>query len=193
MIKLTTILTFSLLLSSCSSLGGSSDKTRFYSIAPILQSTTKSSPLSLGIGPIRIPVLLRRPQIISRISNNELKISEKHHWAGSLREDISQALIDNIANLAGTNNVEKFPWKRNFKPNYQIRVQIEKLDGELGGKVTLKARWWLRKNNASKDAFSQQTTLYVMTKGSDYTSYVAAQSEAILQLSRHITKAFQSY
>lgn len=147
--------------------------------------------LSLGIGPVRIPMLLRRPQIISRVSNNELKVSEKHHWAGSLREDITQALIDNIASLSGTSNIEKFPWKRSFKPSYQVRVQIEKLDGELDGHITLKARWWLRKGNAGKDFLSKYTVLQVATKGNDYSSYVAAQSEAIFQLSQRIVQSFR--
>ncbi|HIQ06924.1 MAG TPA: membrane integrity-associated transporter subunit PqiC [Thiotrichaceae bacterium] len=192
MIKITFILTLSILICSCSSLGGGgeSGKTRFYSISPIIQSGHKTSQLHLGVGPVRIPMLLRRPQIISRIGHNELKISEKHHWAGSLREDITQALLDDIASLTGTPNIEKFPWRRSFKPNYQIRIQLEQLDGQLGGTVTLKARWWLRKENQKKDFLSQHTILQVTTKGNDYTHYVAAQSEAIFQLAKRITQAF---
>ncbi|MCK5725401.1 MAG: membrane integrity-associated transporter subunit PqiC [Thiotrichaceae bacterium] len=191
MIKILTIFMVSLLLVACSSLGGKKTSTRFYSISPIVKTIGNNPRLSLGIGPIRIPVLLRRPQIISRISNNELKVSEQHHWAGSLREDISQALIDNIASLSGTSNVEKFPWKRSFKPNYQVRVQIEKLDGQVGGNITLKARWWLRKGNAGKDFWSEQAVLQVTSKGDNYSHYVEAQSEAVFQLSKRIVQSFK--
>ncbi len=185
-----------LFLSACSSLGGGQDTTRFYSLSSIDESNSAATPptpptgnLKLGIGPVRLPHQLKRPQIVTRINQNELHVTEQHQWAGSLKEDITQVLTDNLSMLIGTEQIEKYPWKRDFKPNHRVRVQIEQLDGEPGKMVTLKARWWLRAHNSRVDLPAKKSTIKVATQGADYTSYVAAQSRALYKLSQEISKS----
>lgn len=176
------------LLAGCSSLGGSSE-TRFYSLSSESNTTVKSaSHLKLGIGPIKLPHLLKRPQIVTRVNNNELQMAEQHQWAGSLKEDVTQTLTENLSQLLGTEQIEKFPWKRAFKPAYQIRVHIERLDGEPGKDINLKARWWLRSPSSGKDMLARKSTYQVASSGTDYTSYVAALSNAVAQLSNEIAQ-----
>ncbi|MEE9302540.1 MAG: PqiC family protein [Thiotrichaceae bacterium] len=179
-----------LILTACSSLGGSSDSTRFYSLSSIDENkTAPTGRLTLGIGPVRLPHRLKRPQIVTRINKNELHVTEDHQWAGSLKEDITQVLTDNLSTLVGTEQIESYPWKRYFKPDFRIRVQIERLDGEPGKAVTLKARWWLRSTLtrfSKMDQPARKSTITVQTKGEGYTPYVAAQSRALYQLSQEI-------
>ena len=170
------------LLASCS-IGTSSS--RFYSIASLATQSSNPRPsLSLGVGPVQIPRLLRRPQLIIRKSPTEIELVEDHQWGGSLREDLSNALTDNLAILLGTERVETYPWKHSFKPNYHVRINIEQLDGDLGKTVTLKARWRLLQNN--RVIQSKHPTIQVPVKGKDYNAYVKAQSEAIYRLSQEI-------
>lgn len=175
----------SILLSSCS-IGTTSS--RFYSIAPLAAQALQPRPsLKLGVGPIQLPRLLRRPQLIIRKSPTEIELIEDHQWGGSLREDISNALTDNLAILLGTEQVETYPWKHGFKPNYQVRVNIEQLDGDLGKTVTLKARWRLLQN--SRVIKSKRPSIQVPVKGKDYNAYIKAQSEAIYRLSQEIASS----
>ena len=181
-------------ITACSTFNSKTPEIRFYSLSSVSEiqsnnNTSKLSPkLRIGIGPVRIPRQLKRPQIVTRINQNELKVSEDYQWAGSLKEDITLALADNLSTLMGTEQIEIFPWKRRFKPNYQIRIHIEQLDGELGGKITLKARWWVRLGNGSTDKLARKSTYSIATKGTDYTHYVAALSDAIDKLSQEIAK-----
>ena len=182
-----------LLLTACSSIGGgSSDTTHFYSLSSIDESKTiVIGKLKLGIGPVRLPNYLKRPQIVTRINQNELKVAEPHQWAGSLKEEITQVLTDNLSTLVGTEQIEKYPWKRHYKPDYRIRVLIEQLDGELGKVVTLKARWWLGTPHSKADLLAHKSLIKVKTKGADYNSYVAAQSRAIYKLSQEMAKGIK--
>ena len=176
------LIVLSTLLSSCS-IGKTSS--RFYSIAPLAVQTSHARPnLSLGVGPIQIPRLLRRPQLIVRKSPTEIDLVEEHQWGGSLREDLSNAFTDNLAILLGTEHVETYPWKHNTKPTYQVRINIEQLDGDLGKTVTLKARWRLLQNNRVIKV--KHPTIQVAVKGKDYNAYVKAQSEVIYRLSQEI-------
>lgn len=180
-----------LLLSACGGGGGSIGGTRFYS----LQSTGlalsakpgKTNPkIKVGVGPIRLTRLLRRPQIVTRKSGTEIAMAEKHQWGGLLKEDLTQTLTDNFASLLGTENIEQYPWKLSFKPSYSVRVDIDQLDGELGGVVTLKAHWRLSKGR--KEIAVRNTTLRQKVRGGDFNAYVTAQSEVLYKLCELISK-----
>lgn len=187
--KLAFILPLLFLLHGCSSLAGGTE-TRFYSLSASSKPDEKlaGSAVKLGVGPVKLPQLLKRPQIVTRINQNELKIVEEHQWAGSLKEDITQALTDNLSSLLGTEQIQKFPWKRAFKPTYQVRVNIERLDGEPGEKVLLQARWWLRTPTSGTDLLARKSSFEAQTKGNDYNAYVAALSDAVYQLSIEIAQ-----
>lgn len=176
------LIMFFITLAGCSA---ETKGTRFYSLTALAEPATQTvSNLKIGIGPVYIPRTLKRPQIVTRKNQTELALAEEHQWVGSLREDIIQVLGENMSAQLGTNQVEAFPWKQSFRPDYQIRVHIEQLDGELGKDVTLKARWRLiRQGQVQKAEFSQFT---VPVKGQDYNAYVQAQSEALYRLSEEI-------
>ena len=179
-------LLMAMLLTGCSSITGG-DTTRFYSLSALADAKPLSTQqLRLGIGPVKLPRLLKHPQIITRKNQHEIKMAEEHQWGGSLKEDVTQVVADNLAHLLGTKQVEHFPWKQHFKPDYQVRIKIQQLDGERGGKAVLKARWWLRVANAGKDKLAEHSQYSVAVKGSDYASYAAALSELLRQLSVEI-------
>ena len=185
-------LALSLLLSACSTTdGGGLGGTRFYSLTPValgaVTNRTVANPnLRVGIGPIGMSRLLRRPQIVTRKSDTEIAMAEQHQWGGLLQEDLSRTLTDNFSGLLGTENIEPYPWKFAFKPSYHVRIDIDQLDGELGGTVTLKARWRLMKGR--EEIRIENTTLTQPVKGKDYNAYVQAQSEVLYKLSALIAK-----
>ena len=186
------LILFSIFLSACSSLieGGAESVvpnlggTRFYSLSSLPPANASNASLRLGVGPLQIPRLLNRPQIISRKNSNEIKMAEMHQWGGSYEEELMQVMTDNLSALLKTDNIEQYPWKFSFKPNYQIRINIERLDGEIGKSVILKARWRILKNN--KELMVKQALINTPVQGKNYTDYVKAQSKALETFSRQI-------
>lgn len=180
-----------LLLSACSGGGGPLGGTRFYSLqsvglASVDDSAKPKRNFKVGVGPIKLTRLLRRPQIITRKSGTEITMAEKHQWGGLLKEDLSQALADNFSSLLSTENIEQYPWKLSFKPQYSVRINIDQLDGELGGVVTLKAHWRLSKKR--KEIMVRNTTLTQVVDGKDFNAYVKAQSQVLYKLTELISK-----
>lgn len=163
-----------------SNLGG----THFYSLSSLPPASNPQSKLRIGVGPVQIPRLLTRPQIISRKNSNEIIMAELHQWGGSLREEITQAMTDNLSALLKTDRIEQYPWKFAFKPHYQVRINIERLDGKVAKSVTLKARWRLLKNN--KELLSKRALINTPVRGKGYGDYVKAQSKALEIFSRQI-------
>jgi len=143
--------------------------------------------VSVGIGPIDIPRLLNRPQIVSRKGNTEIIIAEKHQWGGSYKEELIKALTDNFSSLLKTERIEEYPWKSSFKPNYQVRIDIESFDGQINKSVVLNARWRLLKGRTEVLVKRAVIEVAVNKQSSTaYNAYVKAQSEAIRRLSQEI-------
>jgi len=112
MFKAALVLFFSLILSACSSLGGVNNTnlggTHFYSLSSLPPSASTNNQLHIGVGPLEIPRLLNRPQIVSRKDNNEIIMAENHQWGGSLKEELLQVISDNLSSLLNTENIEQF-------------------------------------------------------------------------------------
>lgn len=180
------------LSSACSSIKGKADSTEglggthFYSLTALKPTGENQSKLRIGIGPIEIPRLLNRPQIISRRNETEINMAELNQWGGSFKEELIQAITDNISSLQKTDNIEQYPWKFSFHPNYQVRIDIERFDGELGKYILLKARWRLLKDK--HEILVKRAVINTpISDGKSYNSYVKAQSKALITLSKQIS------
>ncbi|MGV6810177.1 MAG: PqiC family protein [bacterium] len=167
-----------------------SQGTRFYSLVALNPASSQPKPqLKIGVGPIYLPRALKRPQLVIRKNATELTLAEDHQWVGSLREDVLRVVSENMAKGLGTERIETYPWKQSFRPHYQVRINIERLDGELGKNVTLKARWRLIK--AKKIQQVQPFNVTISVKGQQYNDYVLAQSQALAALTQAIQQAIQ--
>lgn len=184
--------------SSSTNLGG----THFYSLSSMSPSVatpsvaSSTNKMSIGIGPVEIPRLLNRPQIVSRKNKSEIIMSESHQWGGSYKEELIKAITDNLSVLLKTEKIEQHPWKSTFKPDYQVRIDIESFDGEIDSTTTsatnrattrtviLNARWRLLKHD--KELLVKRALIIVPLKSSSYAAYVNAQSEAITRFSREV-------
>lgn len=180
-------------LSACSGFAGNnqdngtsgSGGTRFYSLSALSPANdATNSTLHIGVGPVEIPRLLNRPQIVSRKNKTEIDVAEHHQWGGSYKEELIQVITDNLASLLKTESIEQYPWKFTFKPHYQVRINIERFDGQLGKNIVLKARWRLIRNN--KEIRVKRALINTPVSGKSYNDYVKAQSQALATLSKQI-------
>ena len=100
-----------LLVTACSS---STPKAEFYTLSSISSTrpdatiTTAGQPVAIGVGPVNIPKILDRPQIVTRTGPNKLQIDEFHRWAGRLDEDFARVLADS----GFEKNPKQKPWAR---------------------------------------------------------------------------------
>ena len=111
------IILAALLFSGCR---GGRPQAEFYTLSAIAHSSTDADaisaaqPVSIGIGPVNIPEVLARPQIVSRMGPNKLRINEFHRWGGTLEANFSRVLAENVSLLLRNNKVVAQPWERYF-------------------------------------------------------------------------------
>src|SRR5512136_3133438 len=94
------------LLAGCSS----SPRVTFYTLNVAATNETSAPPInSVAIGPITLPDLLDRPQLVVRTSANRVDILETHRWAESLKSEIPRIIAQDLALLLKPARVSAYP------------------------------------------------------------------------------------
>ncbi|MGZ8432622.1 MAG: PqiC family protein, partial [Candidatus Deferrimicrobiaceae bacterium] len=145
------------------------------------------------VGPVRLPDYLDRPQIMTRSEGNEIRMAETERWAGSLQEDVSRVLVENLSFLLSGKHVAVVRWSSAMqaKAPFQKRLAVEVLrfEGPPGGTVILKARYALFGPDGKKVISAGESIVREPASGSDYESLTAAMSRALATFSREVAAA----
>ena len=178
-------------LSACAT----SPATRFYVLSPVITNDTEpiatSAPVTIGVRDVRLPEELDRPQIVTRTGANTVHLAEFDRWSAPLVDSVRQQIAENLAALLPRDRVEAYPWTPGTRVDREVVVEITQLDGTLGGRCTLRARWTVRARGATASAVSGHTTLSEAS-GRDYASLVAAHSRLLGALSAEIADAIRN-
>jgi uncharacterized lipoprotein YmbA len=146
---------------------------------------------AIGIGPVKIPEYLNQPEIVTRMTQNELRLDEFAKWAEPLQEDISRGLAENLRALLCTRSIALFPWKGGTLIDYRIDVHVIQMDGMLGESASLDVTWSIADGADRKKSplLTERSTYKEAIGGGDYGAFVSAQSRNLARLSREIAEA----
>jgi hypothetical protein len=145
---------------------------------------------AIGIGPVKLPEYLNQPEIVTRITQNELRLDEFAKWAEPLEDNISRALAENLPSLLCTRSIAIFPWKGGTPMDYRIDVHVIQMDGVLGKSALLDVTWSIADGTDRKKLplITKRSTYREPTEGGDYGTFVSAQSRNLASLSREIAE-----
>lgn len=185
--------TFLALMSTLWLLGcGTSAKTHYYTLntpPPPAAQSSATGPI-IVIGPVTLPDLVDRPQLVLRTSDNQVSISDTHRWAQSLKRAVAQAVAENLAREINPSRVQLLGQSLSDEADLRIAIDILRFESTLGVQTTIEAKWTVRAKNASKP-FSAQRKVHETVTGNTHADLIAAHSRAITQLSHAIALTLQ--
>jgi len=146
---------------------------------------TNQGPL-IGLGPIRIPEYLSRPQMVVATSDNQYQLSEDHRWAERLDQNISLALIKVLPSQLGTDRVVRYPWSQRQVVDYQVGIDILEFNVNANGQSRLIAQWFVK--SKEKTILDKRSIYQFPASTSDYTVMVKSQSQCLTQLGKEISE-----
>jgi hypothetical protein len=118
---------------------------REYVLAALPASSAPATPLdaaaALVIFPTEMPEYLDRPQLVTRVQNNEIALNEFQRWGEPVESGFSRVLAQDLALLSGSNRVEVFPVPHVFAQEFELYVKVAQFDGAPGGEVVLRVSW----------------------------------------------------
>ncbi len=182
-----------LLLGACA---GTSAPSRFYTLssladAPAHAAAHTASEISVSIVRVTFPEWLDRTQVVTRSSRNRIVVAEFERWAGSLADDFTQVLGENLAVLLATTRIDTQPSERRFGVDYQLYIDVLHFEGALADHVSLKARWIVASGVDRTVAGIHGTSIDEPVDGADYEALIRAKSRALLRLSEDIASRLQ--
>lgn len=148
--------------------------------------------VAVGVGPVELPAHLNRSQIVTRASDYELELSESHQWAEPLKDSVSQVIAVNLSNMLESNRVYVIPRRQRVSLDFQVAIDVARLDGRLGESAVLGARWILYGKSTQEPLLSRVTIVDEPTENASYDALVAAASRTLEVLSREIAEAIDA-
>jgi hypothetical protein len=177
---------------------GCASKSPNYYILHSLQSdapgtkTAADNDLTIGVGPIKIPDYLDRPQMATRSTPSSIQFAEFDKWAESLGNNLTRVIAENLSILLSTDRVVIFPWPGSMHVLYQVTVDVTKLDYTPDGKATLVAGWSVFGDDGGKLLAMKQSRLTVPVQSTGFEAIASAQSRAVEDMSREIAACIES-
>jgi uncharacterized lipoprotein YmbA len=175
------------LLASCSR----SPRVTFYTLA--VSATAETVPFadeSMSIGPVSLPDLLDRPQLVVRTSANTVDILETHRWGESLKSDVPRVIAGNLSAMLKPTRVTTWQQGSGADARYRIPIDIQRLELTEGKGVALEALWSIRTVDGEV-LHRGRSNVNQPAAASGYDALVAAQSQALMAVSRDLAEALR--
>jgi uncharacterized lipoprotein YmbA len=144
---------------------------------------------SLVIGPVTLPDIFDRPQIVTRRGANRIELAEYDRWGGDLGQNLSGVLTDNLVDRLPADAVAAYPWRGAEPPAFQVLVRFTRFDGEPGRYATVSGLWQLLDGRDGCQLQRHRFTITETPAGADYASYVQALGAGVARLGGEIAAA----
>jgi len=170
--------------------GCASPRSDFYTLSGSAKEASAVADYSVAVGPVSVPEIVDRPQIVLRTGPNQVFIDEFHRWGSPLRDGITRSIAGNLSALLGAPQVSVFPQATFSAAKYRASVDVVVFDSAPGDSAVLEAVWGIRR--AGDGAVrSGRTLVREPVHDGGYAALVAAHSRALEKLSEDIADAIR--
>jgi hypothetical protein len=141
---------------------------RYFALRPVAQTppvrasiapASADVPLVLGVLPLALPGHLERPQFVSWIGPDEMRIDEFVRWAEPLASGAQRVLAADLATVLPSHRVVTAPWPASTAPEYRVRVAVDRFGLQPDGAVSLSGRLVLLAGSGERPLVSRVVDL----------------------------------
>jgi uncharacterized protein len=156
-----------------------------------LQSCQNDKIFALGINPVNIPHYLDRPQIMTRVNDNEFKLSELNVWAEPLKDTLTRVIAQNL-NSVPCSDIVIMPKAGLKQINYRLSAEVIRLDGTLGGQALLDVQWSIIEEKTKRVLVAKVSKYSEPVLSHDYHALVYAYNRVLDSFSQEIAGSLAS-
>lgn len=174
-----------------------SPRVTFYTLVPGTQLKT-SAPATVAaptivVGPVTLPEMVDRPQLVLRVAANRVDILESHRWAEPLKSGIPRLIAEDLRRLLGSEHVSSYLQHTGTNADYRILLDIQRFEATPGEAVTVEAAWSLRRTAGGILKTGHSLIHEPVEAGTtDYDSLVAAYGRALLAVSADLAQSIRA-
>ena len=190
------LMIFVLGLSGCLSIP-TSRTPQFYTLSaagdPASQKLKIASDVIIGVGPIKIPNYLDRPQIVTRDKNKMLQFAQFDRWGEALDTGLARLIREDLTVMLPQAKLTLYPWNPSIAVKYQVVVEIVQLDSELDQNMDLVVQWTIIDVQNSKALVIKRSEFHQPIIPQNYLGLTQMLSTACASLSSQIAEALASF
>jgi len=170
----------------------STPSSQFYTLSSGAKPAAGTASYSISVGPVTVPAVVDRPQIVLQTGANQVTFDEFNRWAAPLQSEIARVVAENLASALGTPSVTVFPQSSAADASYRVVIDTLRFESVPGEAATLDALYTVRarKENQSR---AWRTTVRESVQASGYAALVAAHSRALVRLSEDIASVVRTF
>lgn len=167
-----------------------SPKVSFYTLpAPPYPEARGTQDILLG--PVTLPEIVDRPQLVIRAAGNQVEIIDTSRWAQPLKGETARVLAANLAGDLGTLRVFLPGQGMTFDPDIRVAVDILRFDSRPGSDATLEALWTVRRKEGGTP-LSGRSVVREAVQGDGFDPLLAAHGRALARISHDIAEAIRA-
>ena len=168
---------------------GSPPKERYYALS-VADALSEAAPaaFAVAVGPVSVPDIVDRPQMVLRVAANRMELSELNRWAEPLKRALPRAIAASIAREVPTARVYLSGTDAVDPADYRVRIEIERFESELGKGATVDAAWSISGGGSAAVRYGR-SLVRESAGGAGYDELVAAHSAAARAIGRDIAGA----
>ncbi|MGD2057005.1 MAG: PqiC family protein [Gammaproteobacteria bacterium] len=155
---------------------------------PVTGRQSSTEPLTVALGPVELPEIYERPQIVTRTAANRIDLAEFERWGGNLNKDLTRVLAQNLMGRLNTDNVLLYPWSGRDKPDFQLSLRFFRLDGEPDAAAYLDGVWRLLDGTRGCELAAHRFRIEEPVSAAGYPGLVSAISQGLARLSQEMAQ-----
>lgn len=139
---------------------------------------------------VEIPTYLAKTSLVTMKGGIEVQYSATARWAEPLDQGISRAVAGALSQNSRLRAYSFSPATPPPSRNYDVRIRIEKFEGNDDGEVTLQARWEVTTADSSEAIANRKVVLRRSGwQPGDHAGLVRLLSQEISEMSRQIARS----
>lgn len=146
---------------------------------------------SLAVGPVTLPEMVERPQLVVRVAANRVDILETHRWAEPLKSELPRLIAQNLRQMLGWSRAASYQQYAGSAADYRVLVDFVRFESVPGDAVTIEAAWTVRRGAGGAPG-TGRSLLREKIAGPGYDELVAAYSRAIAGLSGELARELRA-
>jgi uncharacterized lipoprotein YmbA len=119
--------------------GCSSPPAKYYTLSAVAPPASAPSKISVVVGPVAVPSVIDRPQIVVTSSANQVTVDEFSRWASPVQDNLTRVVADNLVALLGTPRVTLFQSALGADVDYRVQIEVRNFESAPGKYASLDA------------------------------------------------------
>jgi len=123
-------------------------KTELYAFRPTTLPQAGESRLQVAVGPVSLPELVNRPQIVVLTGDHTVHVSDLNRWAEPLTTAFPRQLATELAKQLDSTRVRLYGQDPADDAAIRVSVDVLRFEGALGNFTAIEAVWSLQRKGA---------------------------------------------